>query len=299
MDDIESMCREMIRRDSPTFLENWPPALAVLSFRQVSVPLSRREAEAFSALFLARDGDPEDPVDDWFVPVLDGVRARLDDAVSAFPAGAFVRLGSRSPKDDWDIRSDGSAKVRDGAHAMRRLTGSLERIPDDIGVALKAGYSPTIFVREWADLPAWSEFRCFVDQAGVYAVSQYDYVDGAVHPEIAGRADEILERIALFVDKRVLPVLHVAPVVVDVAFRSGDVEDPVLVEINPAGRRTDPALYRDDEPLDRASVVSGSVPVFRYHGDSRACPFVRRSSDVETLPGMMFAGSLPGPSTGS
>ena len=154
--------------ESLTFLENWPAALSELSIAQVDIPLSRQDIFAIGTNMI-----------DWFVAsgetTVDPscLIQRLDDAIKAFPNGAFVRLGSRSPKDAF-VRPE-QFRVRSGAEAFTVLMAGSERIYSDLQAALTFEYTPHIFLREWMDIPKCSEFRCFMRDRQLVGISQYFY----------------------------------------------------------------------------------------------------------------------------
>src|ERR1700735_4576591 len=81
---------------SPTYIENWPGALCSLSIAQADVPMTLEEAAALGRNIIdfgdAFGAGPHN---------IDSLRERTRAAVSRFPFGAFIRLGSRSPKDSW------------------------------------------------------------------------------------------------------------------------------------------------------------------------------------------------------
>jgi hypothetical protein len=172
--------------ESLTFLENWPPALSALSIAQVDIPLSRHDIFAIGTNMIDWfESFGETTVDPSYLIHL------LDDAIKAFPNGAFVRLGSRSPKDAF-VRAE-QFRVRSGAEAFTVLTAGSERIYSDLQAALTFEYSPHIFLREWTDIPKCSEFRCFMRDRQLIGISQYFYRHH--FSEIADDKDRIREAI--------------------------------------------------------------------------------------------------------
>jgi D123 len=223
--------------ESLTFLENWPAALSELSIAQVDIPLSRQDIFAIGTNML-----------DWFEAFGEttvdptSLIQRVDDAVKAFPNGAFVRLGSRSPKDAF-VRAE-QFRVRSGAEAFTVLTAGSERIYADLQAALTFEYIPHIFVREWTDIPKCSEFRCFMRDRQLVGISQYFYRHQ--FSEIADDKNRIREAIEEFFVK-FKTVCHLDTVCFDV-FLTADENSgyvPRLVEINPFPGWTDPCLFKD------------------------------------------------------
>ena len=107
-----------------------------------------------------------------------------------FPRGAFVRLGSRSPKDSWKGHREGF-RVLPGTDPLRFILDASERMHEDVMLALQHDYTPTIFVRQWVTIPRWSEFRCFMQGRKLVGISQYDYLEGKTFAEILRDPDVI------------------------------------------------------------------------------------------------------------
>lgn len=230
-------------RVAPTYLEFWPKELCSLSIAQVSIRLDLNDmlrlgcangewGEVFR-------GDFGDSVGD-----LSKIEAKLDEAISKFPNGAFVRLGSRSPKDSWVGCREGF-KVTSGKEALRRLTDSSERVHDDLSLALANEYEAFLFVRQWMDIPPESEFRCFMKGRKLVGVSQYQYRD--VFPWVKENKEGIHFAIEEFFHD-FKKASHLDDVVFDVFVklrrRGNESEYEVkLLEINPFFEMTDPCLF--------------------------------------------------------
>lgn len=243
---------------APTYIEAWPPGLHRLSLASIDVPLTREETLALGShtemaeAFRVEPGQP-----------LDALIARVDEAVQRMPKGAFVRLGSRSPKDSFAGYAHGF-RVSTGAEAVERLCDSLERIPEDLLLALDHDYLPHIWVRPWLTIPAWAEFRCFQRGRRLIGISQYQYLDDAVYPEIGRHAATIRWAIERF-HERFRLACHLPDVVCDVVVRVHEqhevrpvagrdwlvpttVTEVKLLEINPFFELTDPCLFEWNRP---------------------------------------------------
>lgn len=262
----------------PTFMENWPGDLHSLSIPSYSRKLTRDEA-----LVLGHDivewGEGFD-VSNLSASQVQAIRTDLIqwmDAKVKTLNGAFVRLGSRSPKDAlyWGCKQgdDPSGKVMDGEKAYWRLTACSERVSDDLHMQIVMNYEPHIFLRQWVDLPEWTEFRCFQRDQQLIGISQYYY--RGVYPEIANDASGLKWAIEQFhancfsVVTRDYP--HLKDVVFDVFIkrqmrdatnpsvsRSSDWRPDAegkrfryevkLLEINPLFNLTDPCLFDWNKP---------------------------------------------------
>lgn len=278
----------------PTYIENWSSELYQLSLAQVDVPLTLEEARALGRniielgeTFVQRTPEQEMhemKAIDWanaairhklgngpdpgpevkfpaFVPGpppdISDIRSRVAEAVSRFPNGAFVRLGSRSPKDAWSAHGPTGMKVLPGEDPLRFLLDCSERVSDDLQLALANAYAPHIWVRQWVDIPAWSEFRCFMREQHLVGISQYDYLGKKVHAEIAQYADTIEWAIKnFFLDFHRACKNFLDDVVFDVFVKIRERKTPMveritevkLLEINPFGNMTDPCLHNWNKP---------------------------------------------------
>lgn len=229
---------------NPTYLENWPSGLCQLSVAQVDIPLTVPQASALGSHMMdfgeAFEGHA--PIDD--------IRKSVSDAVGTFPAGAFVRLGSRSPKDAWSFSN--GAKIRPGEDPLRLLLDASERIYEDLKLAIQNDYAPHIFVRQWLDFEPWQEFRCFQRGRRLVGVSQYNYIGKPVFPQIAKHESTIWWAIDCF-HARFRELSHLDDVIFDViAFirtnkntrYAAEVSAEIkLLEINPFFEMTDPCLF--------------------------------------------------------
>jgi hypothetical protein len=226
----------------PTYIENWPKELCSLSFAQVDVPLSIHDALALGSniVELGEMFAPK-PID---LSLDGGLVDRVDAAVKKFPNGAFIRLGSRSPKDSWTLHQKG-AKVTTGPAALDILLGTSERVMEDLLLALKHEYQPHIFIRQWVEIPKHMEFRCFLKKRRLVGISQYDYFH--VYPELKGQEEKIRFAVESFLPD-FLEAIHLDDVVFDVFVKSRTIgnetiHETKLVEINPFSEMTDPCLF--------------------------------------------------------
>jgi D123 len=230
--------KRFIEVASPTFLENWPAELRKLSLRQTDVRLSRaqyisilrylklRDINAVANRAVGRMAIEKSDVN------LDGLRRRLDDALTSYHRGAYLRFGSRSPKDSSHGLRYGF-RVRSGLYALAIALTSRERVRFDLAVAHLAEYLPHLFLREWIDIPRWREFRCFMLERKLCGISQYHYADGVCYPEIFMNAEGIRKAVSSFFPK-FCDACHLDDAVFDVVFgRDGHL---ILIEINPSSR---------------------------------------------------------------
>ncbi|HYO55589.1 hypothetical protein [Archangium sp.] len=68
----------------------------------------------------------------------------------------------------------------------------------DLRLALRQGYTPHLFVREWLDLPAWAELRCFMRGRQLVGVTQYNYRGLGGSPELHEHASRLRAAVKAF-----------------------------------------------------------------------------------------------------
>jgi len=228
----------------PTYIENWSPALRALSVRSEGFGLLTTEAATLGRMngewgeaFVAYHPTQYPWEDELTIERLTG---RVDELVRRFPNGAFVRLGSRSPKDSWWGHEHGF-QCFEGMTAMRLLLDSSERVHDDLSMALHYTYNPWIWVREWRDIPHWAEFRCFMRDRKLVGVSQYFYRELWCPGDALVSPRELLADLTETFWPRFQRICPLDDVVFDIT-----TDNPgawTLIEINPFFDLTDPCLY--------------------------------------------------------
>jgi hypothetical protein len=239
----------------PTFIENWPSDLHAISIPSTIIRLDEREANTLGS-YIIELGEGFENTPEEHEKVRDDLIRSIDQAVKYYPYGAFVRLGSRSPKDAmyWGVGpGEDSFCVHTGKDAWRLLTACSERVYDDLRMQLAMHYDPRIVVRAWIDLPEWSEYRCFQRNGELIGISQYYY--RGVYPEIIENAESIKWAIEQFHSNLFRPANELNDVVFDVFVKMrGDQVgahtrwEVKLLEINPFFNLTDPCLFDWNKP---------------------------------------------------
>lgn len=228
---------------TPTYLENWPIGLQRLTMAQSGRPLSEKEVESLMSF-----QSPEDCVCDQ--ETLNHLLAWIETQLAFYPQGVYVKLGSRSPKDSYLSFDPDGFKVRSGGKAIT-LLGDSCRVFEDLVLAKNGGYQPWLFLREWKEIPAWAEFRCFMKDRKLTGISQYYYREA--YPEVEKYAGTIEWGIGRFFENYFLPEIHVDDVVFDVWVsirdrHSSNQIEVKLLEINPYSPMTDPCLCSWADP---------------------------------------------------
>ncbi len=243
---------------NPTFIENWPQAIRERALPALDLQVPQEELLAAMSHTRFRN---------WFPNLrpfmsLDALTERINDGLNHFEGGAFLRLGSRSPKDAVQAQQFG-LHIENGGQGVGLLTGNSRRVAFDIRSAMDYSYLPRLFLRPWRTIPAWSEFRCFIQSGEVVGLSQYDF-------RFLGRSElllthaKIIEAALRHELEVIIPHLHLSDVVVDLILVPADDPDGIitaghlergavvarLLELNPFFMQTNPALFSWLEPMD-------------------------------------------------
>lgn len=233
-------------RIRPTFLEAWPKEVARLSVSHVSVPLTWAEVEAIvETPPLWRDrltnADP---------PALRTLATKLQPLIDTYTPGAFIRLGSRSPKDTLIFQASGG-RIRRAVTAIKLIQSSL-RAQSDLRRCRERDYAPYLFVREWLLLHSSQEFQCFLRDRKLVGISQLDCVNYGAIPELKEAAVRLEPAIREFA-ARFASVSHLPNAVFDVVIPHhpslGRIEVRLL-DINPWGPPTATQLFDWGKPED-------------------------------------------------
>lgn len=234
---------------SQTYIENWPTGLVNLSIDQQRITLCQDEVRAI--------GQQIRGFEHWFVGTiasLDNLIHKLDAAIKSFPNGAFVRLGSRSAKDSYQALFRG-LRVNNAHFALDLLSSKSKRIAFDLYFALRYGYEPSIYIRQWLEIPRWSEFRCFMQNRQLVGISQYDCINLGRSPHIINNKASIKTAIHNFFSKEFKHQCHIDDVVFDVFLETwqGELSHPIkvkLLELNPSCPISDACLFSWEKAND-------------------------------------------------
>lgn len=224
-----------LQRVQPCLIDQWPKDLLALSFPTEFV---RVPSELWADVCDLMDGK-------GYGPVIRELAVEIDNRIGW--NRKFVRLNSRSPKDNpWPY--DVPATIS-GKEAMNILTASM-RVVDDLYEFHWVPEQPAfICLRDFAyELRSGDEYRCFVKDGVLIAVTAYDYTKELRIPEDGGL--EIRSLINHYFVNTLKPRLHIGTVVFDLWMPRG--RDPMLIEINPYGL-SDPCFFGSYENVERAS----------------------------------------------
>ncbi|WCK57306.1 ATP-grasp domain-containing protein (plasmid) [Aneurinibacillus sp. Ricciae_BoGa-3] len=219
-----------------TFLTNWKEDLMKYSIPTLVFTLTEKERDDFSSLIFSEgNSQVEQERFAYFVN-------KIAPAFHVFPEGIFLRNDKRSPKDS-DAFLNG--KLRPARTAQEAISFCLlsERTWVDFRDAKEHGHLPILVARKWMDFKPEREFRCFIKNGRLFAITQYDYQN---HYEwVTNHVDSIKARIISFIEE-IKSLLPCDTLVVDVHINDQGI---TIIETNPYGL-SDPCLFEDYEQLE-------------------------------------------------
>ncbi|KAH3762448.1 cell division cycle protein 123-like [Pelomyxa schiedti] len=150
-----------------------------------------------------------------------------------------------------------SLRCTNGGQAVELLAKST-RVYEDLGRELKCSAIHTwgvkIALREWNSMPISYEFRGFVCRKRLCALSQY--FDMIYFPPVAQNKDAIAQRIQLFFNNILLPLLPFDDGVVDF-LADPDRPEVCVIEMNPFTRFTSACMFNWKTDID---ILEGRQP---------------------------------------
>ena len=224
----------------PTYIENWPKGLQELSIPSIRIKLSVNEARALGSN-IAELGESFSEKRQSIENIIDRISCELFIKDINYKKFYFVRMGSRSPKDSYYIYENGN-KASNTIDVIKILTSASERIYEDLHLAIKNNYEPSIYLREWCEeikaVPS-NEFRCFMVNKKLVGISQYNYYE--TYKDIKSNKGCIIRLIKRFF-KTFVNIIHLNSCVFDV-FVNVYFKKVILIEINPLHPLTNPCLF--------------------------------------------------------
>lgn len=218
----------------PTWMENWYDQLEHLTIPSVMVPVTIEEVN----LLLDLENN------NYVGPIQ--LTSKLKAAINKIclkhnTERVFVRLGSRSPKDNM-----GDVPYVRGYKNIYAQFANSKRITEDLILCQHIGYEPFIFVRKWVDMHPKDEFRCFVKDGKLVGVSQYYYQNRFFYLDNENTRAHIISQAKLMSEEIVTKgkTYHFNQdnFVFDILYQE-DKKMALLIEINPWSSWTDSMLF--------------------------------------------------------
>lgn len=291
----------------PFDIDVWYPVVKPFTFPSVFLPLQKSECKAIQAAYNVGVRGARKLLTREEIEILKNLQKSLDEVFdehfSENGKGAFVRLCGRSPKDGEpynmsqvykeyqkhledilpgfspgdtvDIKAKMTAiartswlKVRSGADVLSLLLTS-ERVYADMLDWERFGEPEQICLRHWDEnITMDYEFRVFVNEEKITAISQYDHY--LYYPHLEDKRDTIEEAIRKFW-KDVHIDLDIKSYVIDIAYvpTSGQC---IMIELSPFLACTGSALFSWSVESD-LMILEGRKPFeFRLKKESDLHP---------------------------
>lgn len=261
-------------------VQNWYPIFEKVTFKSHIVPLPeefieylqedgiRVGAEAFPNPEKSDrydEGEEEWPDEEEVQPkCFPEITSKIAAAIEELEGEVFPKLNWSSPKDATWMTTGGTLRCRN-AQEIFLLLKSSDFIAHDLSHAFdectdqeEESTRPENFVlalRKWYDLKPAMEFRCFVKNQQLIAISQRDHLN--YYHFLKSMANDLKARIWDFFQKYIKERFPNSSYVFDVYLSPTRV---VLVDFNPWNTITEPLLYTWNElinwdvPLDNNSV---------------------------------------------
>lgn len=272
-------------------IDVWYPSVQTVTFPTRFLPMTMKEARAILSFHDVSWRHAKDALQPEEIAILKGLERSIDCIVKEFPGEcAFLRLCGRSPKDGEPLdrssvmqkyRSELASlqqagmplngntkmiaiartttlKVTNGKEAMSLLLTS-ERVYSDMLDWIKYGEPEQICLRRWdGDLTLEYEFRLFVCNNKVTAISQYDHY--TYFPSLAPLKDEIQEGL-MKTWAQAHALIGSASYVVDMGYlpnRPHGDERFIVIELSPFLPCTGASLFNWTSDID---VMEGRAPM--------------------------------------
>jgi len=221
--------------------------------------------------------------DQNYISALENSIAESIKQLGCTETGVFVKLSCRSPKDatvfgekmenyyfqslkkyDQDKIDDNiklislyeahlhALKVNTAKEGLELFTQS-DRICQDLTLAIedfnkkKSDFNIQLIVRKWVDIPISSEFRGFVKNNRLTALSQY--YDVCYFPELVQNKDSIEREVKDVFENHIKPkVTFTDSYIVD--FCKTEQGKVMVIELNPFHENTDPGMFKWKQDKD-------------------------------------------------
>lgn len=254
---------------------------------------SGEESESDSEEWLALDEDPSEQT--MSAPEFNEIDSGIKEAIIDLEGAVFPKLSWSTPLDASWISFDGTLKcqspndiyllLKSSDKISRTLFDTFKHCEDGEGAMLD-GFE--LVLRKWMDINPGMEFRCFVKNNKLMAISQRDLA--SCYDFIEQNEENICSDVATFFKNKIAHKFSDTSFAFDVYRYSP--RKVLLIDFSPFGAQTDPLLFTWDELADPTLLVSNDdnkfQGVFKYvtsAGGVQPNPahFTRMPTDVVDL----------------
>lgn len=259
----------------------WYPKFKNVTIRSRIIPLSKEFVDYLKADNVVLPGDPvvtrdcglenESDSEEWLAldeedpyeqtisaPEFNEIDSGIKEALIDLEGAAFPKLNWSSPLDAAWISFDGTLKcqspndiyllLKSSDNISSTLFDTFKYCQDGEGEMLD-GFE--LVLRKWRDINPGMEFRCFVRDNKLIAISQRDVA--SCYHFIEQNEEDICGDIAEFFKNKIAYKFLDSSFTFDVYRYSP--QKVLLIDFNPYGAQTDPLLFSWDELADTALVA--------------------------------------------
>lgn len=266
----------------------WYPKFKNITIRSRVIPLSKEFVDYLKADNVVLPGEPvgtrdsddeiESDSEEWqaldednteqmiVAPEFNEIDSGIKEAIIDLDGTVFPKLNWRSPLDASWISCDGTLKckcpndiyllLKSSDNISRVLFETFKHCEDEEGELLD-GFE--LILRKWKDINPGMEFRCFVKDHQLIAISQRDIA--SCYEFIAQNEEDICNDIAKFFKKKIAYKFPDHSYAFDVYSYSS--QKVLLIDFNPFGAQTDPLLFTWEELTNPALLTSDNDDEFK------------------------------------
>ena len=273
----------------------WYPKFKNITIRSRIIPLSKEFVDYLKAdnvvlpgqPVVTRGSDEESDSEEWqaldedpseqtiTAPEFNEIDSGIKEAIIELDGAVFPKLNWSSPLDASWISCDGTLKckspndiyllLKSSDNISRTLFDTFKHCEDGEG-ELEEGFE--LILRRWKDINPGMEFRCFVKDHKLIAISQRDIA--SCYEFIEQHEEDICSDIAKFFKNKVAYKFPDSSYTFDVYRYSA--QKVLLIDFNPFGAQTDPLLFTWGELTDPALLISDNGDEFKGVFKYVTCP---------------------------
>lgn len=266
----------------------WYPKFKNITIRSRVIPLSKEFVDYLKADNVVLPGEPvatrnsgdeiESDSDEWhaldedpseqtiIAPEFNEIDTGIKEAILDLNGSAFPKLNWRAPLDASWISFDGSLKcdspndiyllLKSSDNISQVLFETFKHCEDEEG-ELQDGFE--LVLRKWKDINPGMEFRCFVKNHKLIAISQRDIA--SCYEFLAQNEEDICNDIAKFFNKKIAYKFPDSSYTFDV-YRYAS-QKVLLIDFNPFGAQTAPLLFTWEELTNLHLTISDNDDEFK------------------------------------
>ncbi|KAJ3365735.1 hypothetical protein GGF32_008133 [Allomyces javanicus] len=213
------------------------------------------------------DSDDEEVAD---APVFPELESSIHAAIAQLGGAVFPKLNWSAPRDAAWINLGGTLRCQRFSDILLLLKAS-DFAAYDLSQAIDRR---VLVLRKWIDVHPAKEFRCWVRNGRVFAISQRDTTH--YYPFLVTEQDALARILVAFIATTVVPKFSVQNFCIDMYLSRAD-NEPFIIDINPSTTTTDALLFTHAEldalpenavtvrVVESEAAAAQSAPVFAAH----------------------------------